>query len=237
MPTRSDVERLRVANAEVSRLVRADIEDFWSSLNLSRFGAARQALIEYMPVLVQQYGDLGASVAAEWYDEMRSESLSQSLRFRALPAAAPPAEQVVESTKWAIRDLASPTAKGALLGVADRLVKQPGRDTITQNAARERVQWARVPSGRETCAFCLLVASRGFAYTSEQTASKTESGNKYHADCDCVPTPSWKAGDKEIEGYDPDALYGQYVGAGGGPTSGLTAKQILSNMREQLGIR
>lgn len=42
------------------------------------------------------------------------------------------------------------------------------------NAARDplRPKWARVPSGTETCQFCLMLASRGFAYTSEKSASE-----------------------------------------------------------------
>lgn len=65
-------------------------------------------------------------------------------------------------------------------------------------------RWARVPSG-ETCEFCLMLASRGFAYTSEKTAGREM---QYHSDCDCRIVPSW--GKQTLAGYDPDGLYARY---------------------------
>lgn len=65
-------------------------------------------------------------------------------------------------------------------------------------------RWARVPSG-ETCAFCLMLASRGFAYTSEKTAGREM---QYHSDCDCRIVPSW--GKQTLKGYDPEGLYARY---------------------------
>jgi hypothetical protein len=44
-------------------------------------------------------------------------------------------------------------------------------------------KWARVPKGPKTCAFCAMLASRGYAYTSEEAAGGK--GNIYHADCHC----------------------------------------------------
>ena len=65
-------------------------------------------------------------------------------------------------------------------------------------------RWARVPRG-ETCEFCLMLASRGFAYTSEKTAGREM---QYHSDCDCRIVPSW--GKQTLKGYDPDGLYARY---------------------------
>lgn len=63
------------------------------------------------------------------------------------------------------------------------------------------VRFARVPSGGETCRFCIMLASRGAVYYSEESAGKN---NHYHANCRCRIVPSW--GLAQIEGYDP-ALY------------------------------
>ena len=65
-------------------------------------------------------------------------------------------------------------------------------------------RWARVPRG-ETCEFCLMLASRGFAYTSEKTAGREM---QYHSDCDCRIVPSW--GKQTLKGYDPEGLYERY---------------------------
>lgn len=65
-------------------------------------------------------------------------------------------------------------------------------------------RWARVPRGK-TCAFCTMLASRGFAYLSEDTAGRQM---QYHADCDCQIIPNW--GKQALAGYDPDKLYGMW---------------------------
>ncbi|KQP83750.1 hypothetical protein [Aeromicrobium sp. Leaf291] len=237
MPTRSDVEQLRAANAAISRLVRSEVAALWASLNPERDpDAARWALLQAMPGLVDRYGDIAASVSAEWYDEMRAKAEATG-RYRALPAPHVIVRQVEKATGWASRDVLSPeqTVSG-LQVVANRLVLQQGRDTIARNAKRENIRWARVPAGDETCAFCLMLASRGFAYDTEHSASRQRDGNKYHGDCDCVPTPSWGKADQEIEGYAPDALYQTYLNARGDISNAFDTKGILSRLREQQGI-
>lgn len=49
-----------------------------------------------------------------------------------------------------------------------------------------QVRYARVPCGTETCDFCLMLASRGFVYLSEESAEGT---NHVHRGCDCVVVP------------------------------------------------
>ena len=66
---------------------------------------------------------------------------------------------------------------------------------------RRRPKFARVPTGAETCAWCISMAGLGFHYMSAETASHT------HEHCDCRVTPSW--GSSSVEGYDPDS-YADY---------------------------
>lgn len=77
--------------------------------------------------------------------------------------------------------------------------------TMYANGVRDgrRVRFARMASGAETCQFCLMLASRGFVYTSEEAAGYQ---GHYHANCDCVVVPQF-AKDARYEGYDPDAEY------------------------------
>lgn len=62
------------------------------------------------------------------------------------------------------------------------------------------VAYARVPTGAETCAYCLMLASRGFAYRSAESA-----GHADHRGCNCMIVAGHK-GDT-VEGVDQDALY------------------------------
>lgn len=59
---------------------------------------------------------------------------------------------------------------------------------------KRRPRFARVPTGTETCAWCISMAGLGFHYITEETASHTHSG------CDCRIVPSWSG--SGIEGYD-----------------------------------
>ncbi len=70
-----------------------------------------------------------------------------------------------------------------------------------KSAAPQRPRYARVPSGAETCRFCIMLASRGAVYLSKENAGAV---GHYHANCDCKVVPDWGDG---IEGYDPEGLY------------------------------
>lgn len=55
---------------------------------------------------------------------------------------------------------------------------------------------ARVPTGAETCEFCIMLASRGFVYHAQNVATHV------HANCDCRLVPGFN-GATEVAGYDP----------------------------------
>ncbi len=89
------------------------------------------------------------------------------------------------------------------LEYVQNMVQTVGRLTMQRAVASDptKPRWARVPRGAKTCAFCLMLASRGFAYLSEDTAGRQM---QYHTDCDCDIVPSW--GKAKLRGYDPDKL-------------------------------
>ena len=60
------------------------------------------------------------------------------------------------------------------------------------------VAYARVPTGARTCSYCMMLASRGFAYHTRDTAAAGD-----HRKCDCLLVPG-RYGDA-VEGIDIDA--------------------------------
>ena len=229
MVERADLERFRLANAELSRLVQADLEAFFRSLNLSNPAAVRDALLEFMPVLTAQYGDVAATLAADWYDETRAASGAAG-RFRAATAPGVPTEAVEAKVRYLAGNLWTPDPAamlGGLLVAADKYVKQPGRDTMASNAKREGVRWARVPTGKKTCSWCLVLASRDAVYASKQSAGGD--GHKFHGACDCVATRIAKASDYPA-GYLPDDYYAMYQAARSEAGSG-DIKDIAASFR------
>ena len=111
--------------------------------------------------------------------------------------------------------------------LASAQVKRMANRTMTRNAARDGVRYARVPTGAETCGWCLMLASRSFVYASEASAGG-DRPDHYHNDCDCKIVPEFEA--TEVEGYDPDALYDVYSEAYGD----LDGRAGLRRMWEEL---
>jgi len=216
MVERDDIERFRLANADLSERVRLELDGFFHSLDLTKPELARDALLEFMPILTDQYGAVAATMAAEWYEELRANS-GASGRFRAVAAPGVPAEAVEAKVRFLAGHLWTPdplAMLGGLLVAADKYVKQPSRDTMASNARREGVRFARVPTGAKTCAFCLMLASRDAVYASKKSAGDLGSGHGdgYHGDCDCLVTPIRKPSDYP-QGYLPDDYYAKYQAA------------------------
>lgn len=235
MPSQADVERIQAANRGVVALAERDLDDFWAALDLTNPDAARNALESFLPQLVAQYGEVAATVAADWYEDLRYEA-NVAGQFGAVMAEGVPDAAVVSQVRYAAGGLFpdSPLDTLGLLRVAlSKYALQPGRDTVTQSVAADpgRPRFARVPSGAKTCAFCLMLASRGAVYVSKAAAGGTM--HKYHGKCDCVPTPLWA--DSQLPGrYNPDALYERYSAARQAAQSGNT-KEILAELRQRDG--
>jgi hypothetical protein len=198
----------------------------------------RRALEEFMPLLVRHYGEMAAVVAADFYDELRAQS-SAGGRFAAVMADYAGDAGLLASARWAIGSLlgANPdpvAALGSLSIVADKHILGQGRRTVAGSAARDPAgaRWARIPHG-DTCAFCVLLASRGAEYHSEESAGKA-GVNEYHGDCDCTPTPFWD-GDPYPDHYDPDAYFQMYADGKNQAKSGST-RAVLAGMRQVDGI-
>lgn len=234
MVARSEIEPFRLANAELSRLVREALEAFFLSLDLTKPEESRDALLEFVPILVEQYGAVAATMAAEWYEDLRAASGAAG-RFTAVTATSVPAEAVRAQVRFLAGALWTPNPLemlGGLLGAADKYVKQPGRSTMMTNARREGVRFARVPTGETTCAWCLMLASRDAIYFSKESAgdiNDTGYGDGFHGFCDCAVVRIAKKSDYP-EGYLPDAYLAMYKDARKEAGSGNT-KEIAAAAR------
>lgn len=166
--------------------------------------AIRDALLEIAPDLVEQYGEIAATAAAEWFEQVygRSAQLAPAVDRSIAEAGV----KYAAGHLWGDDPLASFAALGVKL---DKWVKQSGRDTVSLSADSHGLMYARVPSGPSTCSWCLILASRGGAYLSRQSASQRKDGSSFHGDCDCQTVAIRDPSDYP-EGYDPDELYDVY---------------------------
>ena len=109
----------------------------------------------------------------------------------------------------------------------DRDERQAGRRWRQTKRAAMKAGYARVPVG-ETCAWCLMLASLGYFYRSEETALGVEPDH-YHAHCDCIAVPY--SGPKSIEGYDDyDMYFDMYATARDDYNSGNISPELQSRI-------
>lgn len=99
----------------------------------------------------------------------------------------------------------------------DRAMRRSS-ETTAKNAARNAsrgVRYARIPTGGETCPWCLMLASRGFAYRSASAATHS------HRHCDCIALAAagvdrdgrGEDGALAVEGYDRSPYLDAYASA------------------------
>lgn len=195
-------------------LARRELAGFFQSLDV--WGdpyAVKAALLAFVPDLVQTYGDTAAVLAADYYDMLRDVPPSAA-SFRAVLAQPAATEQVEASTRWALAPLfrgePDPAGTLALLdGAVQRLVLQPGRDTVMESAWADSVTAgvARVPQGVTTCKWCVMLAGRGAVY---RDAARAGESKQFHDNCDCT-TAVIRTNEDFPEGYDPDFYYDLYL--------------------------
>lgn len=178
--------------------------------------AARRILFEGLTAVFEKHSKTASAVGGNWYTTLR-EKYGDGSSFTIHDDAVQESAYIQKGLRrllYSERFEQDPRNIGGELSTkTDLWVKRSARNTVYHTARNDKaaVRFARVPSGSETCAFCLMLASRGFVYTSAKSAGQF---NRYHHDCDCVITPMF-VGNKvpKIAGYEPDALYREYLAA------------------------
>lgn len=169
-------------------------------------GHTEQEIVEFAYALIQRYGEASAELACLMY-----EALAE---YSGVMVVAEPAELATYGeTAKAVRGTMLRTTDAATIASASagRFVKLASVDTMAKNALRDGAEWAWIPQG-DNCAFCIMLASRGWTKASEK-AIKNGHAEHVHTNCDCTYCVRHKP-DVSVEGYDPDALYDEYINAG-----------------------
>lgn len=195
MITLATANRLRRAQSQVIGSAEGELSRVFRSLDLARPELARDALLEAYPAVVGSYGDVASTVAAEWYEETRRSEVGGS--YAARLAAAPPAERLVRTVRWAAGSLFTDTP-GTMLallnGSMTRALGDASRDTVRENVQRDNraAGWQRLHQPG-ACGFCQMLHSRGGVYK-RRTADFAS-----HDNCRCVAAPSWDADAPEVD--------------------------------------
>lgn len=207
-------------NREVARIgdrAAADVESSVLAWCRSHEGATvaekREAAKLIMEGFVQGYDDVAAEFAAQWYDhraEQGGARLEQAVTMTTYRPDSVDAVARYQARKLAKGDDAA-FAKACGEFARDDAFRSLN-ETIIANVGRDKdkgVRFARVPTGFETCTFCLMLASRGAVYHTRKTAGEFK---HFHRRCDCKIVPGF--GDDPdaelVEGVRPKELYERY---------------------------
>ncbi|MGP5022368.1 VG15 protein [Glutamicibacter arilaitensis] len=219
--SRAVLNRLPAANDDISRRVAADLRRILARIDLDNPVSARAALFELVPPLIERWGDVSATAAAEWFEGFRAANGLPG-PFRSVLAPPLPIEQVNARIGFATREaghlFAGQTSEFAdfMLLIANEYSLAPGHNTVWNNSARDGAAFARVPEPG-ACDFCLMLASRGFVYsrgTVDQTQGADGEMTRFHGGCRCHAMPVWEETRARVEyGYDPEKLLAERQGA------------------------
>lgn len=167
----------------------------------------RNALINYAYGLCTKYGEGSAELACEFYEALADLSGVK------IPPAEPAETATYHETAKAVNGCLKQSPEGRLVSsVVDRLTKQAGADTIGQNARRDGAQFAWIPSG-DSCAFCIMLASRGWQRPSRM-ALQGNHMEHIHQNCDCMYTIRFNE-NTTYDSYDPEKYLKMYEDAEG----------------------
>ena len=161
-----------------ARVMRVLAQVDWSNVS-----DARAVVVEAVEMALRSSTALAAQASADFYDLARELAIGSAMGAQALPGYIP------EATEGAIRAAVQKIVDGKPVQVFNDFVLQRIDYEIKLAAANSTIangrldvrkpRFARVPTGSETCDFCLMLASRGFVYHTESTASM----GHVHAGC------------------------------------------------------
>lgn len=164
-----------------------------------------KALLDYAYALSQHYGQAIGALSCQMYE---ATAVAQGVIVPTAEVAdLPDYGEVAKAVKGTKKQ-----SPNNIPGTLARLVKQVGADTTLKNAERDGAQFAWVPH-RDTCAFCITLASRGWQYMSKK-ALRNGHAEHIHAHCDCEYAVRFD-GKSTVAGYDPDKYLEEYYDANG----------------------
>ena len=173
----------------------------------------RKAAKLIMEGFVQAYDDKAAEFASQWYD-YRAEQGGARLKQAVTMTVYEPGS-VDDVARYQARKLAK-EGDAAFARACGEFARNDAfrslNETIVANVGRDRdkgAMFARVPTGTETCTFCLMLSSRGAVYHTRKTAGEW---GRFHRGCDCKVVPSFE-GDPDaelVQGVKPRELYERY---------------------------
>ena len=220
-------EKLSQLTSKADEAVRVRVEAYMAENPAATVEELRNFTIVTIDEVVSSYGDAASVAATSLYDEIMSAEgvITDAAKLYAGPNKDAIERGVRYQARWLKEDERNPERYVNEVRELTRYhVRKAANDTTIDNVertnaqfiARQRrqrraistgrlgragkVRYGRIPTGLETCTFCTMLASRGFVYSSAESA-----GHADHRGCNCLIIPGIQ-GHTEVDGYDPEIL-------------------------------
>ena len=175
----------REALIGLTRLAEADLRRLWIRIANQPPEAVRDALMDVLPLLADEYGTAASVMAADWYDDVRAAAEAAGL-FQAEPVPPPTSARFEALARWGVDPLfadtpAADVALTRISGGMQRTIADMYRETVVQSSLLDpaALGWRRVGQG-DNCGFCNMLIGRGDVYSQKGVAFKS------HDHCNCV---------------------------------------------------
>lgn len=195
--------QLRNGVATLSTLASNDLSALWRQVSTAV--EARDALRDVLPALVETYGAAAATLAADWYDDLRDKQ-GVGGRFFAIPAELGDMG-TDELARWGVSPLFAEdpdfaAARVLVDGGLQRRIANASRLTVTGSSLADprATGWQRTGNG--SCAFCAMLIGRGAVY------SEASADFAAHDHCDCSAIPAFEGSPVPVKPYTPSARTG-----------------------------
>ena len=182
----------------------------WTPENIAE---CRELVLQALDAVMPTYTTMAAQASADFYDAARELVVGEKMGAQAI------SDFDMRKTEGAVRGFVRFVLRGDVQTFNDQVLqridyemKRSAGESMFANGRRDprKPKFARVPTGSETCDFCLMLASRGFVYSSEATAGAIKLDH-YHSGDDCRVICQWEDGG--VEDYDTKAIYGRWQDA------------------------
>lgn len=163
-------------------------------------GMTRGEVLSLAVGIAEKYAALGSELGAQWYD-----LCSELAGLDVDPAFVDDVnvdrleEKAASVFQGAPTDTLATAFGSYLQNVINDSIRQTGNNNLWRDYERGMAggKWARVPVG-DTCAWCLMLASQGAWYLTEESAISAH-GRRYHDNCNCIAV--YHADADSIRGY------------------------------------
>jgi hypothetical protein len=185
---------------------------------MKRFDGSMKDLRAFMTWASMNYGKSTSALAASWFDQMAAAEGAKNV-VKAVAVNDPPNVRVKRLAIASNKSLAKYVAgdkEGFARSIASAVaadVKRQATNTIMLNAQKNGAEYAWIPGGSETCAFCIALASNGWQPAARSTAMGNHADH-IHDNCECEFAIRFDR-DTQYAGYDPDKYEKIYDDADG----------------------